>query len=372
MTLVRRYTLASFGVVASAVLIAGCASTRPAPVTERSVPPRTASTKPAGAPVPTAPPARTATPPAGGSGLYTVKPGDTLYSIALEHRVDYRDLAMWNGLDNPNALKVGQQLRVVGTPMREAGSAAAAAAPAAGPDGAVAAPLKSPGGSIEAKPLGPGPVAKPGAPAAAAAPPTAATPSQSASTATPSSAAPSSGGIVSEPKGLRLPYSDQAVAQLAAPEANQAKPEPRVEVKVPPPPAPTPQPKTDTARVESGDWLWPAKGKVVATFNGTTNKGIDIAGARGQAVLATAPGRVIFSGTGVRGMGKFVVIKHSEDLISVYGHNEEVLVKYGQNVTKGQKIAEMGSSDADQVKLHFEIRRNGTPVDPLSLLPNPA
>jgi lipoprotein NlpD len=177
---------------------------------------------------------------------------------------------------------------------------------------------------------------------------------------------------------MRLPYSEQALAQLAAaPEANQPKPEPRVEAKPPtaaPPPAPAPttQPKPEAARVESSDWLWPAKGKVVAAFNGTSNKGIDIAGARGQAVLATAPGRVIFSGTGVRGMGKFVVIKHSEDLISVYGHNDQVLVKYGQNVTKGQKIAEMGSTDADQVKLHFEIRRNGTPIDPLSVLPNPA
>jgi lipoprotein NlpD len=78
---------------------------------------------------------------------------------------------------------------------------------------------------------------------------------------------------------------------------------------------------------------------------------------------------VIFSGTGVRGMGKFVVIKHSEELISVYAHNDDVFVKYGQNVARGQKIAEMGSTDADQVKLHFEIRRQGTPVDPLKLLP---
>jgi lipoprotein NlpD len=108
---------------------------------------------------------------------------------------------------------------------------------------------------------------------------------------------------------------------------------------------------------------------VIATFNGSTNKGIDIAGRRGQPVLASAGGRVIFSGTGVRGMGKFIVIKHSEELISVYGHNDEVLVKYGQNVAKGQKIAEMGSTDADQVKLHFEIRRHGTPVDPMKLLP---
>ncbi|MGZ5169844.1 MAG: peptidoglycan DD-metalloendopeptidase family protein, partial [Burkholderiales bacterium] len=97
--------------------------------------------------------------------------------------------------------------------------------------------------------------------------------------------------------------------------------------------------------------------------------GVDIAGKRGQPVLASAAGRVIFSGTGVRGMGKFVVIKHSEAFISVYAHNDELLVKYGQTVARGQKIAEMGNSDADQVKLHFEIRRLGSPVDPLKLLP---
>src|SRR5919112_3559470 len=136
------------------------------------------------------------------------------------------------------------------------------------------------------------------------------------------------------------------------------------------PPPPRPEAGADTARVpDTGEWVWPVKGKLLSTFNGTTNKGIDIAGKRGQAVLASGPGRVIFSGTGVRGMGKFIVIKHSEELISVYGHNDEVLVKYGQNVVKGQKIAEMGSTDADQVKLHFEIRRNGTPIDPLTLLP---
>jgi lipoprotein NlpD len=186
------------------------------------------------------------------------------------------------------------------------------------------------------------------------------------------STSPAPATIVTEPKGVRLPYSDQALAQLANTEAAQPKPEPRVEAKFPPPPA-----RSDTggevARVpDTSEWIWPVKGKLLASFNGTTNKGIDIAGKRGQPVLASAPGRVIFSGTGVRGMGKFIVIKHTEELISVYGHNDEIFVKYGQSVTKGQKIAEMGSTDADQVKLHFEIRRNGTPIDPLTLLPSPA
>ena len=177
---------------------------------------------------------------------------------------------------------------------------------------------------------------------------------------------------MTEPKGARLPYSEQALAQLAAAEATPPPtPDARVEMRLsPPPPRET---GADTARVPAnGDWIWPVKGRLLVNFNGTTSKGIDIAGKRGQPVLASAPGRVIFSGTGVRGMGKFIVIKHTEDLISVYGHNDEILVKYGQSVTRGQKIAEMGSTDTDQVKLHFEIRRNGTPIDPLTLLPSPA
>ena len=94
-----------------------------------------------------------------------------------------------------------------------------------------------------------------------------------------------------------------------------------------------------------------------------------IAGKMGQPVLASAAGRVIFSGTGIRGLGKLVVIRHNANYLSVYAHNNTLLVKEGQNVGKGQKIAEMGNSDADQVKLHFEIRRQGKPVDPVELLP---
>jgi lipoprotein NlpD len=261
--------------------------------------------------------------------LYTVKPGDTLYSIALEHGVDYRDLAQWNGLDTPGSLRVGQQLRVAGQP-----------------SAVVAAPLKTPGGTVEAKPLGAGPTAVP----------------------LPAPAASGSSTMITEPKAVRLPYSEQALAQLAKPEApsaGRAEP-PRAEAR----PEPKAEAGTETPRgPEDINWMWPVKGKVLATFNGTTIKGVDIAGKRGQPVVASASGRVIFSGTGVRGMGKFVVIKHTEAFISVYAHNDELFVKYGQTVARGQKIAEMGNSDADQVKLHFEIRRLGNPVDPLKLLP---
>ena len=98
-------------------------------------------------------------------------------------------------------------------------------------------------------------------------------------------------------------------------------------------------------------------------------KGIDIAGAAGQPVAASAGGKVVYAGTGLRGYGKLIIIKHNGTYLSAYAHNRDILVKEGQQVTKGQKIAEMGNSDADQVKLHFEIRRQGKPMDPLKYLP---
>jgi lipoprotein NlpD len=118
------------------------------------------------------------------------------------------------------------------------------------------------------------------------------------------------------------------------------------------------------------DWGWPAKGKIVAGFSEATSlKGIDIAGSAGQPVTASAGGKVVYAGSGLRGYGKLIIIKHNDAYLSAYAHNRDILVKEGQQVVKGQKIAEMGNTDADQVKLHFEIRRQGKPVDPLRYLP---
>ena len=118
------------------------------------------------------------------------------------------------------------------------------------------------------------------------------------------------------------------------------------------------------------DWVWPAKGKVTVGFSETANlKGIDIAGAAGEPVIASAAGKVVYVGNGLRGYGKLVIVKHNKTWLSAYAHNREILVKEGQQVTRGQKIAEMGNTDADQVKLHFEIRRLGKPVDPARYLP---
>ncbi len=300
--------------VLAGVLAAGCAATRPAPVIERA--PQAKATAPV-KPAPIARPALQS--PETRAAFHTVRKGDTLYSIALDYGLDYKELAEWNSVE-PARIQIGQQLRL--TP----------------PGGAVtAAPLKTAPGLVEARPLG--------TPATAAAP-----------------AAAVAGSVKSEPKGVRVPYSDQAYSQLAS-----LKPDAPVAAK----PEVRPDQKPDAARGGSDlEWIWPASGKVISNFSdGASLKGIAIAGKLGQPVLASAPGKVIFSGTGIRGFGKLIVIKHNDTFLSVYAHNSELLVKEGQNVAKGQKIAEMGNSDTDQVKLHFEIRRFGKPVDPIKLLP---
>jgi lipoprotein NlpD len=146
---------------------------------------------------------------------------------------------------------------------------------------------------------------------------------------------------------------------------------------VPPPPAssgtPPQPPAASRGAGDDGDeidWMWPAKGKLVTGFSDTANlKGIDIAGVAGQPIVASAAGRVVYAGSGLRGYGKLVIIKHNNTFLSAYAHNRDIVVKEGQQVTRGQKIAEMGSTDTDQVKLHFEIRRLGRPMDPLKYLP---
>ena len=121
---------------------------------------------------------------------------------------------------------------------------------------------------------------------------------------------------------------------------------------------------------EKISWMWPSEGKVIGTFDEGKNKGVDIAGKAGQQVVAAGAGKVMYAGSGIRGYGNLVIVKHSNSLLSAYAHNRSILVKEGQNVNKGQAIAEMGDSDADRVKLHFEIRQQGKPVDPSKFLPN--
>jgi len=314
-----------------ALLTAGCIAERGAPVLDRTAQSKPAPAKPAIATTPAPRPGESR------PESYEVKKGDTLYSIALDQGLDYRDLAQWNGITDPGVISIGQTLRLT-APAVIATTAPLAAAP-----------------GVEARPLGAPPIVSGTAvapPSAVAATPPSAAVSPSTGAASPLLVAP--GGVVSQPKAVRTPYSDQAFAQLSGPRPEAV-------------PKPDPRPATGDDHV---NWGWPASGNMVNSFNETsTLKGIGIAGKLGQPVVASAAGRVIFSGTGIRGFGKLIVIKHNSTFLSVYGHNSELLVKEGQNVAKGQKIAEMGSTDTDRVKLHFEIRRLGKPVDPVKLLP---
>ena len=306
--------------LACVIVLGGCAAQKPAPVDDRR-----AAARPAPRPAPQVADVVPAGPP-----LHVVKRGETLYSIALEHGLDYRDVARWNGLDDPAKLRVGQELRLASPE-----SIAAAQAPTSAQVGAARVT-----GPIEAHPLG----ATPGA----GAPP----------------AGPIPEGVRTSPQALRLPYSDQNLAALSRGEIKtEAKTEAKAEA--PKPPA---APERDPEAIE---FSWPAKGKLLAGFSEPNNKGLDIAGKPGDPVLAAAPGRVMYTGTGIRGYGKLIVIKHDNNFNSVYAHNREILVKEGQNVTRGQRIAELGDTDADSPQLHFEIRKSGKPVDPMKYLPAP-
>jgi len=171
------------------------------------------------------------------------------------------------------------------------------------------------------------------------------------------------GEMKTQPKAGKIPYSETALAQAEKMQDDKPVVAPaKEEVPV--------APVTESDDEESLEWGMPAIGKVIADFSESANrKGVDIAGKQGQAVVASAPGKVVYSGSGLRGYGKLVIIKHNKTYLSAYAHNDQVLVKEGQSVSKGQKIAEMGNTDADQVKLHFEIRKFGKPVDPAQFLP---
>jgi len=346
-------------VIALAIVVAGCASRTKAPVEERATrpppPPQVAAPAPAPAPVPE--------PETPGPQTYTVKRGDTLYKIALDNGLDYRELAAWNGIENVNVIREGQTLRLA--PPGEAAAPASA--------GVTTMPLRSapPLATSEARP-------PPSAPAAAL----------------PAPAARNSDNYKTQPKALKEPYSEQALRDIqkavaALPPAAPLAPEPPPVVAraEPPPvvaraeppkapsspetkPVPVPTPADVAGDDEKVGWIWPANGRLVTGGSENPNlKGIDIAGRAGQPVLASASGKVVYAGTGIRGYGKLVIVKHNATWLSAYAHNREILVKEGQQVAKGQQIAEMGNTDADQVMLHFEIRRHGTPVDPLKLLP---
>ncbi len=238
--------------------------------------------------------------------VYVVQKGDTLYSIAFNHGMGYREIAQLNNIQNPDMIHIGQEIRLFQA------SAATASAPA---------PEIKP--VLQSKPQEP--------------------------------------PIKDQPLAIKLPYSAQAVAQIAKMQeepVNVAKVEAKAEIKPVEAKAEI-KPDESVSATDDGDetaieWSMPTSGKLVGEFSESANrKGIDIAGKRGQAVLASATGKVVYSGSGLRGYGKLVIIKHNKTYLSAYAHNDHVLVKEGQSVAK----------------LHFEIRKFGKPVDPAKYLP---
>jgi lipoprotein NlpD len=278
-------------------LLGACTSTtRQAPVVDRPVASKPHPARPATPVQPAEEPSRP-----DARGTYTVKKGDTLLRIALDHGQNYRDLVTWNNLADPDDIKVGQVLRVA-QPERAAG--------------------------VQTQPV-------------------------------PMPAPPRKTG----PRGDKKPYTEANVAE--------GKTEPREKAETVAANAGIAPGATGTATDdEKLSWMWPSDGRIIATFDEGKNKGIDIAGKLGQQVMAAGSGKVMYAGSGIRGYGNLVIVKHSNSLLSAYAHNRSIVVKEGQNVTKGQVIAEMGDSDADTVKLHFEIRQQGKPVDPARFLPS--
>jgi len=331
--------------------LAGCASRTRAPVEDRTARP------PSPPPAAAAAAARPAPEPDWRPPTYTVKRGDTLYAIALDHGLDYRELAAWNNIENLNLIRVGQVLNL---------AAPGEGAPAAA--GVATTPLRAPPPVVatDGRPSGAGTGAGTSAPPPA---PVAGTASRGTDT------------LKTQPKMVKEPYSEQALREVqraaTAPEpppvVARAEPGPVEPRTAPPAAAPAAAPEARPAPADDAekiDWVWPTAGKVVAGFSETANlKGIDISGSAGQAVVASAPGKVVYAGAGLRGYGKLIIVKHNATFLSAYAHNREILVKEGQAVARGQKIAEMGDTDANAVKLHFEIRRLGKPMDPLRYLP---
>jgi lipoprotein NlpD len=252
----------------------------------------------------------------------TVVSGDTLYSIAWDAGQDYRDVARWNGIRSPYLLKPGQQIRL-SPPQRDTGRVIVATGDTL---------------SSLAEEIGVG--YKDLARWNNIAPPYTIRPGQTLRTT---------------PPGTRMAKTPRSSAVDKDPAPESVSP---VDSKG----------SRSAARV--GPWEWPADGSIASRFSASgNNKGLDIAGKRGQPVRAAAPGQVVYKGGGLRGYGQLIIVKHNRDFLSAYAHCDHIYVEEGDVIKRGQKIAAMGNSGTDQVKLHFEIRYRGSPVDPLKYLP---
>ncbi|HCI7051160.1 TPA: murein hydrolase activator NlpD [Klebsiella quasipneumoniae subsp. quasipneumoniae] len=265
-----------------------------------------------------------------GGSTYTVKRGDTLFYIAWVTGNDFRDLAQRNNVPAPYALNVGQVLQVGN----------ASGQPITGENAVSQASARASGGA----------------------------------TATTTFAQKSTAVVASQPT---ITYSESSGEQSATKMLPNNKPATTTSTVVAPVTAPTTvsttQPTASSTSTSSpiSSWRWPTDGKVIENFSGAEggNKGIDIAGSKGQAIVATADGRVVYAGNALRGYGNLIIIKHNDDYLSAYAHNDTMLVREQQEVKAGQKIATMGSTGTSSTRLHFEIRYKGKSVNPLQYLP---
>lgn len=277
--------------------------------------------------------------------FYIVQKGDTLYSIALNHGIDFKKIAEWNNIADPKAIKPGQRISLF-APENDARPVL------------FALPQQPIETTIE-------PNEQPFTKA----------PEESESRAKSNVKT----NLKTSPKALKLPFSEQNVAQLrnpadASPAVQAPLPSRPVEVaknnRIEVAPQPELQKSADKAANQpDAEWIWPTTGKLLSSFS-KNSKGVKISGQVGQPIVASAAGEVVYSGHGLRGYGNLIIIKHNNTFLSAYAHNSKILVKEGEAVTKGQKIAEMGNTDTDTIQLHFEIRKHGKPVDPMEYLPN--
>ena len=328
-------------VIVTLLLLAACESNPPAPVIERT--PQSSKPKPpAQKPLPANATSKDWRP-----DSHVVAKGETLFGIGLQYGVDYKDIAAMNNIAPPYPIKIGQKIDLSSFKAKTAATDATKVDPAKtevgkADDGVVVTPMK-------VEPVTTGTNTSPNNAVIGG------------SAVTP---------VLSEPKATRETYSVDPWNHTTPVKTADAKP---TDVKA----ADTKSndKSIDTKLVdtkptddESLTWGWPTQGKVTAGFNEASNKGIDIAGSTGQAINAAASGKVIYSGSDLRGYGKLVIIKHNKTYLSVYAHNSKIVAKEGQSIAAGQKIAEMGNTDSNSVNLHFEIRRLGKSVDPAKYL----
>ena len=320
---------------ATSLVLIGCATQSPVPVVDRSNSTLASTIKPAEANTQN-------------NQFYIVQKGDTLYSISLNHGIDAKKLAEWNNIADPKTLKPGQRISL---------SAPATGAATDSQPVLYALPQRPIETTLE--------------------------PNEQPFLTMPSENVSKPSGEVgknlkSSPKAVKLPFSEQNVARLktSADSATGVSAPPNAQAveiakqsRIETAPQPESQQSDKASERSVAQWIWPTTGTVMSSFS-KNSKGVKISGQAGQAVVASAAGEVVYSGHGLRGYGNLIIIKHNNTFLSAYAHNSKLLVKEGEAVTKGQKIAEMGNTDTDTIQLHFEIRKHGKPVDPMEYLPS--